>query len=52
MSIYRYDGRLYYHVLSMGGNKKPELEGVYFMELSEETSSYWSAIIDAVVRAK
>ena len=52
VSIYRYDGRLYFHVLSMGGNKKPELEGVYFMELSEETSSYWSAIIDAVVRAE
>ena len=49
VSVYRYDGRLYFHVLSMGGNKNPELEGVYFMELSEEMSNYWSTIIEAVV---
>lgn len=50
VSVYWYGGKLYFYVLNMGGNKRPDLEGAYFMELSEGMSSYWGAVIDAVVR--
>ena len=48
VSIYRYGGKLYFYVLSMGGRTKPEEEGQYFVELSEEMSRYWGAIIEEV----
>ncbi len=48
VSIYRYGGKLYVRVLTMGGRTEPEKEGVYFMELSEEMSAYWQGIIEAV----
>lgn len=48
VSIYRYDGKLYFFVLSMGERSGPEKKGEYYMELSEEMSDYWKTIIDAV----
>lgn len=48
VSIYRHEGKLYYFVLSMGGQSEPEKKGVYFMELSEEMQGYWQGIIEAV----
>lgn len=48
VSIYRYGGKLYFFVLSMGERSKPEEKGEYYMELSKEMSDYWKTIIDAV----
>ena len=48
VSIYRYNGKLYFYVLSMGGRTMPEKKGQYFVELSEEMSSYWGNIIEEV----
>ncbi len=48
VSIYRYEGKLYFYVLSMGNLREPEKEGEYFVELPEEMSGYWQSIIDAV----
>ena len=48
VSIYRYDGKLYFFVLSMGERSGPGKKGEYYMELSEEMSDYWKTIIDAV----
>ncbi len=48
VSIYRYEDKLYYFVLCMGGGAEPEMQGEYYMELSEEMSGYWRTIIEAV----
>lgn len=48
VSIYRYRGKLYFYVLSMGDSRDPEKEGEYFIELSEEMSDYWQPIIEAI----
>ena len=48
VSLYRYDGKLYFYVLSMGERSEPEEEGEYFVELPAEMSEYWAEIIEAV----
>lgn len=50
VSIYTHNEKLYFFVLSMGGNSKPEEEGSYYMELSEEMDAYWRTIIEEVVK--
>lgn len=47
VSIYRYDGKLYFFFLDIGSGDSKN-EGAYYMELSEEMRSYWQTIIDAV----
>lgn len=49
VSIYQYESKLYYFVLSMGGNSKPDEEGYYYMELSKEMDDYWRPIIEEVL---
>jgi len=46
VSIYRYDSKLYFFVLCMGGKSEPEEIGYYYMELSAEADSYWRPIIE------
>ena len=48
VSLYRYDGKLYFYVLSMGERSEPEEEGEYFVELPAEMREYWAEIIEAV----
>lgn len=48
VSIFRYEGRLYFYVLSMGERSEPGEEGEYFVELPAEMSKYWAEIIEAV----
>lgn len=48
VSLYRYDGKLYFYVLSMGERSEPEEEGEYFVELPAEMSEYWAEIVEAV----
>ena len=48
VSIYRYGGKLYFYVLSMGKRSKPGEEGEYFVELPEEMEAYWQQVIDEV----
>ena len=48
VSLYRYDGKLYFYVLSMGERSEPEEEGEYFVELPAEMSEYWTEIVEAV----
>lgn len=48
VSIYRYDGKLYFHVLTMGDRSEPEEIGYYFIELPEEMRGYWKSIIESV----
>lgn len=50
VSIYTHNEKLYFFVLSMGGNSKPEEEGSYYMELSEEMDAYWRPIIEEIVK--
>ena len=48
VSIYRYQGRLYFFVLSVGDRGSPEEEGEYFIRLPEEMQSYWQTVIGQV----
>ena len=48
VSVYEYKSKLYFFVLSMGGNSKPEEQGSYFMKLSKEMSEYWKPILKKV----
>ena len=48
VSVYEYKSKLYFFVLSMGGNSKPEEQGSYFMKLSKEMSDYWKPILKKV----
>lgn len=48
VSLYRYDGKLYFYVLSMGERSEPGEEGEYFVRLPEEMEEYWQGIIEAV----
>ncbi len=50
VDVFRYDSKLYFFVLSMGGRSKPEEIGEYYMELSDEMAKYWRPIIDKVVK--
>ena len=50
VSVFRYESKLYFFVLSMGGRSKPEEEGNYYIELSEEMDGYWRPIIEKVVK--
>ena len=49
VSMYRHEEKLYFFVLSLGGAAKPDKQGKYFMELSEEMSDYWQMIIKSVL---
>ena len=48
VSVYEYDSKLYFFVLSMGSNSKPEEQGSYFMKLSKDMSKYWKPILKEV----
>ena len=48
VSVYEYKSKLYFFVLSMGGNSKPEEQGSYFMKLSKDMSEYWKPILKDV----
>lgn len=48
VSVYEYNSKLYFFVLSMGGKSKPEEQGSYFMKLSKEMSEYWKPLLKQV----
>ena len=48
VSVYEYNSKLYFFVLSMGGNSKPEEQGSYFMKLSKDMTEYWRPILEEV----
>ena len=50
VSVYKYDSKLYFYVLSMGENSEPDEVGEYFIELSEESDDYWRPIIEQVIQ--
>ena len=50
VSVFKYDSKLYFYVLSMGGNSEPDEEGDYFIELSEESDEYWRPIVEQVLQ--
>ena len=48
VSVREYNSRLYFFVLCMGSNSKPEEIGYYYMELPENMQEYWFPIIEKV----
>ena len=50
VSVYRYDGKLYFFVLCMGSRSKPEEVGYYYMELSGDLEEYWSSVFEEALQ--
>ena len=48
VSVFRYEGKLYFFVLCMGSRSEPDEVGYYYIELSDEMSKYWSPIFEQV----
>ena len=48
VSVYEYNSKLYFFVLSMGDNSKPEEQGSYFMKLSKDMTEYWRPVLEEV----
>ena len=51
ISVYRYNDKLYFFVLNMGGRSKPEEQGSYYMEMSDKLAEYWGPVIEKVLQA-
>lgn len=49
--VYRYNSKLYFFVLNIGGRGKPEEQGSYYKELSKEMDEYWRPVLDKVLEA-
>ena len=50
VSVFLYEDELYFFELSMGGRSKPDEQGMYYMELSDEMDEYWRPIIYQVMK--
>lgn len=48
VSVREYNSKLYFFVLCMGSNSKPEEAGYYYIELPEDMQEYWLPIIEKV----
>lgn len=44
VTVYEYNGDLYFFVLSMGGRTEPEKEGSYYMKISDNMQKYWKQL--------
>ena len=49
VSLYRYDSKLYFFVVCMGGASKPEEIGYYYKEIPQKMADYWNPIYDKVM---
>ena len=52
VSLYRYDSKLYFFVVCMGGASKPEEIGYYYKEIPQKMADYWNPIYDKVMADK
>ena len=52
VSIFRYDSKLYFFIMSMGGASKPGEEGYYYQEVPKKMADYWNPIYDKVIADK
>ena len=52
VSLFRYDSKLYFFILSMGGASKPEEQGYYYKEVPKKMAEYWNPIYDKVIADK
>lgn len=52
VSIYRYDSKMYFFILSMGGASKPDEIGYYYKEVPEEMLTYWTPLYEKVLADK
>lgn len=49
VSLFRYDSKLYFFVMNMGGRSKPGEEGYYYQEVPAKMAEYWNPIYDKVM---
>jgi hypothetical protein len=52
VSLFRYDSKLYFFIMSMGGRSKPDEKGYYYQEVPEKMADYWNPIYDKVMADK
>lgn len=50
VTVYEYDGDLYFFVLNMGGRTEKDKEGWYFMRVSDNMQEYWKQLTDQIYK--
>lgn len=48
VTVYEYNGDLYFFVLNMGGRTEKDKEGWYFMRVSDNLQEYWKQLTDQI----
>lgn len=48
VSIFRYESKMYFFILCMGGGTRPDDIGYYYDEVPKELAEYWDPICDEV----
>ena len=52
VSVFRYDSKMYFFIVCMGGASKPDEIGYYYKELPAKMAEYWTPIYDKVLADK
>ena len=52
VSLFRYDSKMYFFILCMGGASKPEEIGYYYKEVPAKMAEYWTPIYEEVLADK
>lgn len=50
VTVYEYNGDLYFYVLTMGGRTEPDKEGKYFMRVSDNLQEYWKQLTNQIYK--
>lgn len=48
VSVFEYNGDLYFFVLNMGGRTEKDKEGWYFMKVSDNLQEYWKQLTEQI----
>ena len=52
VSVFRYESKMYFFILCMGGGRNPEHKGYYYKEVPADMVSYWEPIYEKVLADK
>lgn len=50
VTVYEYNGDLYFYVLTMGGRTEKDKEGKYFMRVSDNLQEYWKQLTNQIYK--
>lgn len=50
VTVYEYNGDLYFYVLTMGGRTEKDKEGKYFVRVSDDLQDYWKQLTNQIYK--